>query len=541
MSALSELRELVERFGADRAALSRRYDLEDSPARRERLRRFYQEWIGGLDAVEFEALGLEGRLDVHLLRNHLGWELRRLKREEKLQEEIAPLLPFAPAITGLHEARRRMETPDPAAAAAALSAAAASVDDVRRTVENVPPIRAARAAAAIDRLLAALEKWHCFYAGYDPLMTWWIADPYRRAGEALKGYAQALRERAGTVGAEALVTGDPIGAEGLEADLEFERIATTPDELIALAEREWAWCEAEMRRAAGEMGFADDWRPALENVKGLHVEPGRQPELVRDLALEAIRFVEERDLVTVPPLAKEVWRMEMMSPEAQRINPFFLGGEVIRVSFPTDGMAHPDKWMSLRGNNEHFARATVQHELIPGHHLQSFMMERHHRHRGVFWTPFWIEGWTLHWEMLLWDLGFPRGPEDRVGMLFWRMHRAARVLFSLRFHLGEMTPQEAVELLVAQVGHERANAEAEVRRSFDGSYPPLYQAAYLLGGLQVRALYGELVHSGRMSPREFHDAFLEGGPMPVAVVRARLLGLPLSRESIPVWRFDRAG
>ena len=27
-------------------------------------------------------------------------------------------------------------------------------------------------------------------------------------------------------------------------------------------------------------------------------------------------------------------------------------------------------------------------------------------------------------------------PEDRVGMLFWRMHRAARILFSLNFHLG---------------------------------------------------------------------------------------------------------
>jgi uncharacterized protein (DUF885 family) len=192
--------------------------------------------------------------------------------------------------------------------------------------------------------------------------------------------------------------------------------------------------------------------------------------------------------------------------------------------------------MSLRGNNRHFARATVQHELIPGHHLQGFVMERSHPHRGAFWTPFWIEGWTLHWEMLLWKLGFPRSPEDRVGMLFWRLHRAARVLFSFRFHLGERSPAEAVELLVERVGHERANAEAEVRRSFNGSYPPLYQAAYLIGGWQVHALYEELIGAGGMTPRAFHDAFLEGGPMPISLVRARLLGLPLEREA-PVWRF----
>ena len=60
----------------------------------------------------------------------------------------------------------------------------------------------------------------------------------------------------------------------------------------------------------------------------------------------------------------------MMSPERQLVAPFFLGGETILVSYPTDGMTHEQKLMSLRGNNKHFARATVHHELIPGHHLQ---------------------------------------------------------------------------------------------------------------------------------------------------------------------------
>jgi len=52
-------------------------------------------------------------------------------------------------------------------------------------------------------------------------------------------------------------------------------------------------------------------------------------------------------------------------------------------------------------------------------------------------------------------------------------------------------------MLVEEVGHERDNALAEVRRSFGGDYDPLYQCAYLIGGLQVRALHRELVGSGR--------------------------------------------
>ena len=65
-------------------------------------------------------------------------------------------------------------------------------------------------------------------------------------------------------------------------------IPYTPEELIAIAEKEFAWCEAEMNRASREMGFGDDWKKALEKVKTLHVEPGEQPGLIRDLAIEAI-------------------------------------------------------------------------------------------------------------------------------------------------------------------------------------------------------------------------------------------------------------
>ncbi len=58
------------------------------------------------------------------------------------------------------------------------------------------------------------------------------------------------------------------------------------------------------------------------------------------------------------------------------------------------------------------------------------MNQRYRAYRGAFYTPFWEEGWAFYWELLLWDQGFPRSPEDRIGMLFWHMHcRAARVIF----------------------------------------------------------------------------------------------------------------
>ena len=151
--------------------------------------------------------------------------------------------------------------------------------------------------------------------------------------------------------------------------------------------------------------------------------------------------------------------MQMMSPERQRVNPFFTGGETISVSYPTNTMTEEERLMSMRGNGVHVSRATVQHELIPGHHLQGFMAERANTHRALFGTPFYSEGWALYWELALWDMGFPRSAEDRVGMLWWRMHRSARIIFSLNFHLGRWTPQQCIDFLVTRVGHERFTAD----------------------------------------------------------------------------------
>jgi uncharacterized protein (DUF885 family) len=134
-------------------------------------------------------------------------------------------------------------------------------------------------------------------------------------------------------------------------------------------------------------------------------------------------------------------------------------------------------------------------------------------------------------------MGFQKTPADRIGALFWRMHRCARIIFSLSFHLGTMTPQQCVDMLVERVGHERANAIGEVRRSFQGSYSPLYQAAYLLGGMQLYALRKELVDSGKMTNRQFHDAVLKESYMPIEMIRVSLTPQKLGRDFVSSWKF----
>lgn len=540
----SPLETVVERWSADRMAVARRHPVDASPTRRDRLRRFAEAWRKRLEEVDLDALPTEGKVDYVLLDNALKADLARLDREEKRSKETAPLVPFAEGLTKLIEARAQLEPVDSEAAAEWLATVKGQIADSRKSAEAkkggdaVPKGVAAHAAEEIDDLRRELGQWYRFYDGYDPLFTWWMKQPYREADRALEEYAGFLRKTLGGRGGDGdAIHGDPIGREGLMEDLRAEMIAYTPEELLAIAEREFAWCDAEMKKASHDMGFGDDWKKALAKVKTMHKKPGEQPQLVRELAREAIEFVEKNDLVTVPELAKTDWPIDMMSPQAQKVNPFFLGGDRIIVSFPTESMDLSDKVMSLKSNNVPFSRATVHHELIPGHHLQYFMNARYARHRRPFGTPFWMEGWALYWEMLLWDKGFPKTPEDRVGMLFWRMHRCARIVFSLKVHMGKMTPEEAIDYLVDRVGHERFSATGEVRRSFQGNYSPLYQAAYMLGGLQIRALHKELVESGKMTDRQFHDRILKGGSMPIEAVRILLTNPEVKRDFAPRWRF----
>jgi uncharacterized protein (DUF885 family) len=541
-ATLPALRAAIERYRVDDRSLSRSDSTPMSAERSKRRDEFYQTWLKTLGSVDFDALEHSAKVDYVLLRNHLERERTRLAHGDNRDEEMRPLLPFASIIIELDVSRRQMKPIDSPRAAERLTELAKQIDNSRKAVDEKETTAsrqvANRAIRRLDQLRRTLRSWHGFYDSYDPVFTWWTAEPYKAADEALEKYATAVREK--LIGSEKGnddIIGDPIGRDALLAELAHEFIVYSPEELIEIANKEFAWCEAEYKKAAADLGYGDDWRKALEHVKKLHVGPGEQPELIRKLAVEAIEFLDERDLVTIPPLCRETWRMEMMSAEQQRVSPFFTGGEVITVSFPTAAMSHEDKLMSMRGNNIHFSRATVQHELIPGHHLQIFMARRYNAHREEFNTPFLVEGWALYWEMLLWDLGFPKTPEDKIGMLFWRSHRCARIIFSLRFHLGEMTAAEAIKFLIDRVGHEPANAAAEVRRSVGGNYGPLYQAAYMLGGLQIRALRRELVESKKLTDRQFHDAILKENSIPVDLIRVSLKEQPLSRVYKSTWRF----
>ena len=680
----SEMRMVVQRYNLDRTTLSGNYangsgrgggrggrggapaagqpaaaPVPLSPARIARLKRFDMNWQAALGRLDAAKLTPAAKTDLDGVKAAVAGNLKQLDAETLTMARAMAVVPFAPKIVQLVEARIRVEDMNAQRAAGTVSEVTKELARLTATPPRVNRDQALLGAAAAEQLRALTTEWFNFYNGYDPLFTWWMGMPYQNVDQALSGYTTLLRDK---VAAENLtnpptpaatesimpaaaakfpdvpdlneiiglpqdemrdivarftggggggrgggrgggaprdvafytswlaalktldfdrlsrnaqvdylfirrtaetqiaranlkldpnpprkpdssgIPGPARGREGLIQDLSEAMIPYTPEELIALAEKEFEWCDREMLEAAREMGLGSDWKQAIERTKDTAVPPGGQPRMIMDLLVEAVDYLRANNLITVPQVAAESLHMGMMSPQRQLVNPFFTGGSQITVSYPTNTMDYDARIQSMRGNNPGFSHATAHHEMIPGHNLVGFLGARFNDYRANLsgGGPFFGEGWPLYWELTLYDLGFNKTPEQRVGALFWRMHRCARIIFSLKFHMGQWSPQEAVDFLVDRVGHERENATAEVRRSFDpaAGYGPLYQAAYLLGGLQLRGLRRELVDTKIMTNAQFHDEIMRQGGMPIALLRLAVnTRLKLTRDMNVDWKF----
>ena len=552
----SEMADAMIQYDADKASVMRFYSTGgqgefprqqgngyNSPERRKRLLQLIDEYLGILKKSPFEKWNINGKVDYILFKRNLESEQYQLLEEQKTYEQVVKYLTFSDRLYALQMPRRRGISVSGEEVAKELNGINKNILTAISSLKKADSIELTQANLAADAargLQGTLKDYFNFYNGYDPLFTWWVPKTYTETDSLLGVFANAIK-RKGKVNSlqkddGSGIIGNPIGSTELVRLLKYEWIAYGPEDLVEIANKEFAWCDAELLKASREMGFGDNWKEALEKVKQTYVLPGKQPEAMYDLYKQSVDFLKKNDLLTLPPLSEEDWGMYMMSAERQRVSPFFLGGQSLIISYPTNTMTYEEKMMSMRGNNPNFSRATVHHELLAGHHLQGYMTARHKAYRN-FDTPFWVEGNSLYWELLLWDMKFPRTPEEKIGMLFWRMHRCARIIFSLNYHLGKWTPQQCIDFLVDRVGHERANAEGEVRRSFTGAYGPLYQIAYMIGGLEFMAMKRELVDTKKMTPKQYHDAILKENSMPIEMLRAILTNQTIGRDYTPSWKF----
>jgi uncharacterized protein (DUF885 family) len=106
--------------------------------------------------------------------------------------------------------------------------------------------------------------------------------------------------------------------------------------------------------------------------------------------------------------------------------------------------------------------------------------------------------------------------------LLGTLWRACRVVIDASLHTGQMTPAQAVEMLVGVAKLSPPNAEAEVRRY---TMSPTQPMSYYMGKrelLFLRTAYQRILKD-RFDLKAFHDRFLDFGNLPLPTIRDCML------------------
>jgi len=168
--------------------------------------------------------------------------------------------------------------------------------------------------------------------------------------------------------------------------------------------------------------------------------------------------------------------------------------------------------------------ALAYHEAVPGHHLQIAIAQEldalpdFRQHEGF--TVF-VEGWGLYSESLPVEVGLYKDPYSRFGRLTFDAWRASRLVVDTGIHALKWERQQAIDFLKDRTALSEHDIISEIDRYIAR---PGQALAYKIGELKIRELrrYAEDRLGERFDVREFHDALLQNGSIPLDILESEI-------------------
>jgi hypothetical protein len=247
-------------------------------------------------------------------------------------------------------------------------------------------------------------------------------------------------------------------------------------------------------------------------------------------SVEAARqFVIEKDLVTIPsevrprieatpPYARGTGfaSMDTPGPYETRATEAFYYVEPVE---PEWDAKHKEE--HLRLFNPPVVALINVHEAFPGHYVQFLYSPRYPtKTRKLLGAGTNSEGWAHHTEQMMVDQGFGGGdPKMRLAQLSEALLRDCRYVVGIKLHTQGMSVADGTKVFTEQCFQEPSVAYVEARR---GTFNPTY-LYYTLGKLEIQELAADYMREKRATLKQFHDAFVAQGSLPIPLVRRLLL------------------
>lgn len=169
-------------------------------------------------------------------------------------------------------------------------------------------------------------------------------------------------------------------------------------------------------------------------------------------------------------------------------------------------------------------QALAYHEGIPGHHMQIAIAQELQglpQFRTLGGHTAFIEGWGLYAEEIPKELGLYTDPYSEFGQLGMEIFRAARLVVDTGIHSKKWTREEAVQYYLTNIPNPEGDVRAEIDRYIVW---PGQATAYMIGKLKIIELRrkAEAELGDAFDVREFHDAVLTNGSVPLDILEANI-------------------
>jgi uncharacterized protein (DUF885 family) len=164
------------------------------------------------------------------------------------------------------------------------------------------------------------------------------------------------------------------------------------------------------------------------------------------------------------------------------------------------------------------------HEAAPGHHSQfAFALELPDSpmfRRTAYFVAY-GEGWALYAEQLGYEMGLYGDPYDRFGQLAYEMWRAVRLVVDTGIHAKGWSREQAIRFFKDNSPKTDQDIVNEIDR-YIGT--PGQALAYKIGQMKISELRARAAAAlgDRFDARDFHDAVLGTGSVPLAALEKRI-------------------
>lgn len=314
----------------------------------------------------------------------------------------------------------------------------------------------------------------------------------------------------------------PDGAAYYRNRLEhYTTLKMTPQQVHQIGLQEVARIRAEMQQVIDKTGFKGSF---AEFVQFLRTDPQFYVTKPEQLLKEAAYLSKKID-AQLPKLFKTLPRTPYgVEPVPAEIAPKYTTGRYAGGRAAGEPGFYWVNTYALDRRPLYELEALTLHEAVPGHHLQVALANEQDSlpvYRRSFYTSAFGEGWGLYSEYLGLEVGFYTDPYSNFGRLTYEMWRACRLVVDTGMHTMGWSRQQAIDFLAQNTALSMHNVTTEVDRYISW---PAQALSYKLGELTIKRLRqkAEKALGDKFNVREFHDAVLSNGSVPLSVLEQQI-------------------